>query len=50
MKKTNYEKVNGKWIVTKRYDEIEISEERYCHLRNDRGIAYLLIIIRVFDS
>lgn len=36
MKKTNYEKVNGKWIVTKRYDEIEISEERYYHLKNEK--------------
>ena len=36
MKKTNYEKVNGKWIVTKKYDEIEISEERYYHLRNEK--------------
>lgn len=36
MKKTNYEKVNGKWIVTKRYDEVEISEERYCHLRDEK--------------
>lgn len=36
MKKTNYEKVNGKWIVTKRYDVVEISEERYYHLRDEK--------------
>ncbi len=36
MKKTNYEKVNGKWIVTKKYDEVEITEERYNHLRNEK--------------
>lgn len=36
MKKTNYENVNGKWIVTKKYDEIKISEERYYHLRNEK--------------
>lgn len=36
MKKTNYEKVNGKWIVTKKYDEIEISKERYYHLKNEK--------------
>lgn len=36
MKKTNYEKVNGKWIATKKYDEIEISEERYNHLKNEK--------------
>ena len=36
MKKTNYEKVNGKWIVTKRYDEKRISEERYYHLKNEK--------------
>ena len=36
MKKTNYEKVNGKWIVTKRYDEKRISQERYYHLKNEK--------------
>ena len=36
MIKTNYEKVNGKWIATKKYDEIEISEERYNHLKNEK--------------
>lgn len=36
MKKTNYEKVNGKWIVTKKYDEKRISEERYYHLKNEK--------------
>ena len=36
MKKTNYEKVNGKWKVTKKYDEVEISEERYNHLRDEK--------------
>ena len=36
MKKTNYEKVDGKWIVTKKYDEVEISEERYFHLRDEK--------------
>lgn len=36
MKKTNYEKVNGKWVVTKKYDEVKISEERYYHLKNEK--------------
>lgn len=36
MKKTNYEKVNGKWIVAKKYDEVKISEERYYHLKNEK--------------
>lgn len=36
MKKTNYEKVNGKWVVTKKYDEVKISEERYNHLKNEK--------------
>ena len=36
MKKTNYEKVNGKWIVAKTYDEVKISEERYYHLRDEK--------------
>ena len=36
MKKTNYEKVNGKWKVTKKCDETKISEERYYHLRNEK--------------
>lgn len=36
MKKTNYEKVDGKWVVTKKYDKVEISEERYYHLRNEK--------------
>lgn len=36
MKKTNYEKVDGKWKVTKKYDETRISEERYYHLRNEK--------------
>ena len=36
MKKTNYEKVNGKWIVTERYDEKRISQERYYHLKNEK--------------
>ena len=36
MKKTNYEKVDGKWKVTKKYDEVEISEERYYHLKNEK--------------
>ena len=36
IKKTNYEKVNGKWIVTKKYDKKRISEERYYHLKNEK--------------
>lgn len=36
MKKTNYEKVNGKWVVTKKYDEVEISEKRYNHLKDEK--------------
>lgn len=36
MKKTNYEKVNGKWFITKKYDEVEISEERYNHLKDEK--------------
>ena len=36
IKKTNYEKVNGKWIVTKRFEEKRISQERYYHLKNEK--------------
>lgn len=35
MKKTNYEKVNGKWIVTKVEDK-EITEEQYYHLKGEK--------------
>ena len=35
MKKTNYEKVNGKWIVTKVEDK-EITEEQYYHLKDEK--------------
>lgn len=35
MKKTSYEKVNGKWIVTKVEDK-EITEEQYYHLKDEK--------------
>lgn len=35
MKKTNYQKVNGKWIVTKVEDK-EITEEQYYHLKDEK--------------
>lgn len=35
-KKTYYEKVNNKWIVTKKIDNRKIDEQRYNQLRNGK--------------